>query len=279
LIIIIDVFNDESGELAREQDGASEFRTFGGWSEFVVTTSYGASISHHFTIITITAASVLNMEKTIGAQLTALFQSGSNGRRLSAADGQIVDAATNFLSSAVESLADMRSAAIDKLEGRSGDDLSRALNVFSKEVMTENSWGDLGNGDLLAALKDAQSIAEAELLWEEAENKTCTPLEYTLPAKEPTKCEGPSIKLVYKPKECIVEEHMKEIDCKPAKLVLEKVPGKCVFKHHTPFTFKDKECKGETKFAWHNTTTYGKGGEDYTLFIDQHNITLPSYFH
>lgn len=219
------------------------------------------------------------MEKNLAAQLTALFQGDSNGRRLSAADGHLIDAATGFLASAIEAIADVGNSAIDKLEGLTGDKLSEALNVFNKEVNIENSWGDFGNGAFINEIKEAQSLAEATALYDAAEAELCEPLNYTLPEKVPTECEGPTIKLEYKPKTCIVEEHLKEIECKPAKLVLTKYPGKCTLKHHSPFEFIDKDCKQTTEFAWHDTTVTEKGGQEYTLFIDQHNITLPTPFH
>lgn len=228
------------------------------------------------------AASLLNMEKDVAASLTSLFSEASNGRRLNAKEGEIVDKASNFLSSAIAALADASTAAIDKLETLSGKALKDGLATFTNEVQTENSWGDIiGNGQFIQQIKDADTLAEAQTVYETYEDAFCTPADYPgdFGLKIPTTCEGPTIRLEYEPKECVVSDDDHAITCQPGRLVLKKYPGKCTMKHHAPFEFKGKECVGSTIFYKKDFTPEEYGGEEYTLFFDQKDVTLGGLLH
>ena len=224
------------------------------------------------------AASLVNMEKNVAASLTSLFSDASNGRRLSASDGELVDKASGFLSSAIAMLGDASTAAIEKLEGLTGQALQDALAVFTNDLQVVNSWdlspaGEIvGDGQFIQRIKDANSLLEAEAVYAEYEEAFCEPAEWnadTFGQKVPTVCEGPTIRLEYEPKECVVSEDEHSISCQPGRLVMKKYPGKCVLKHHEPFEFIGKACIGVTEFTKKDTEVIREGGEAYSLFFEQ----------
>ena len=228
-------------------------------------------------------------DKNFEAQLTSLFSASNEGRRLSANEGAIVDKATSFLSSAIAQLGDAATTAIEKLEGLTGAALEGGLQKLTGELQIQNSWGaDIGGGQFLSAIKDADSLAEATTVFTQYENELCEPWKInvngtgihedtdydTVGTKIPTKCKGPTIKLEYEPKVCIVSDQDHKIECKPGRLVMTKKPGECTMKHWEPFHYKSKECKASTEFA-KKVSSETLGGEPYTLFFDQHD----SIFH
>lgn len=218
------------------------------------------------------------MANTIGAQLAGLFKSG-NGRRLSAAEASLVDEAQTFLSDAMTRIHDMNSQVKSNIEGRFADlpSMERSLNMYMKDIGIYKNYDGLFNGSLVHDLIKADSLDEAAAIVEKVEEDICTAEEYTPSEKKQTKCTGHEIKLVYEPKECVIDEKNHVIDCTPAKLVLKKIPGGCTFKHHTAPEWKSKECKMETEFEIHPGKSHSgsKGGDNYTLYIDTHNFTMP----
>jgi hypothetical protein len=222
------------------------------------------------------------MEKSVAASLSSLFSHASNGRRLSEKDGELVDKASGFLSSAIEFLGDAATEAIEKLEGLTGKALEDGLAHFTNELQYVNSWdvnGEIvGDHQFIERMKDASTLADAQAIYEEYEDAFCTEYDYTLPGKEKTVCEGPTIALEYKPKECIVSEDEHSITCEPGKIVMTKTPGKCTLKHHTPFKYIGKACVGVTEFTKKSTDTTIEGGEPYTLWFEQSDFELGNLF-
>jgi hypothetical protein len=223
-------------------------------------------------------AAINEMANTIGAQLAGLFKSG-NGRRLSAAEASLVDEAQTFLSDAMTRIHDMNSQVKSNIEGRFADlpSMERSLNMYMKDIGIYKNYDGLFNGSLVHDLIKADSLDEAAAIVEKVEEDICTAEEYIPSEKMQTKCTGHEIKLVYEPKECVIDEKNHVIDCTPAKLVLKKIPGGCTFKHHTAPEWKSKECKMETEFEIHPGKSHSgsKGGDNYTLYIDTHNFTMP----
>jgi hypothetical protein len=234
------------------------------------------------------------MEKNVAAQLTAMFASSNGGRRLSAAEGDVVEHATGFLSSAISALADHATSAIEKIENLSGSALEDALAKLTAELNIESPWGpesNMGGGQFFTAIKDATTLAEAEAVYREYEAEICTPWQMNIAGehqgeftdeelfgeKVATECYGPQIKLEYVPKECIVSDDDHSIECKPGKIVMKKKPGECIMKHWNPFVWISKECKAETDF-WKKEGGATEGGETYTLWFDQLEKPLMSGF-
>ena len=234
------------------------------------------------------------MEKNVAAQLTAMFASSNGGRRLSAAEGDVVEHATGFLSSAISALADHATSAIDKIENLSGAALEDGLAKLTAELNFDNSWGPAGNiggGQFITAIKDATNLAEAQAVYDEYEAEVCEPWMMNVAGdhqgtfeddelfgeKVATECSGPQIKLEYVPKTCIVSDDDHSIECKPGKIVMKKKPGECVMKHWNPFIWVSKECKAETEF-WKKEGGAEEGGETYTLWFDQLEKPLMSGF-
>jgi len=222
------------------------------------------------------------MEKSVAASLSSLFSHASNGRRLSEKDGELVDKATGFLSSAIELLGDAATEAIEKLENLTGKALEDGLAHFTNELEYTNSWDEngeiVGDHQFIERMKDASTLAEAQAIYEEYEEAFCSDGEITSPGKEKTVCEGPTIALEYKPKECVVSEDEHSITCEPGKIVMTKTPGKCTLKHHTPFEYKGKECVGTTAFTKKSTDVTKEGGEEYTLWFEQSDFELGNLF-
>jgi hypothetical protein len=223
------------------------------------------------------------MEKSVAASLSSLFRDhASNGRRLSEKDGELVDKASGFLSSAVEFLTDAATEAMEKLEGLTGKALEDGLAHFTNELQYFNSWdvnGEIvGDHQFIERMKDASTLAEAQAIYEEYEEVFCTETDPILPGKEKTVCEGPIIALEYKPKECVVSEDEHSITCEPGKIVMTKTPGKCTLKHHTPFEYIGKACVGYTEFTKKSTEITTEGGEEYTLFFEQSDFELGDLF-
>lgn len=220
------------------------------------------------------------MASSIGSQLAGLFKAG-NGRRLNSAEASLVDEAQTFLSDAMTRMHDINEQVKTNIEGRFADlpSMERSLNMYMKDIGIYKNYDGLFNATFVKELINAESLDEAAAIIATVEEDICTDKdkEFTKSEKKPTKCTGHEIKLVYEPKECTIDEKNHVIDCTPAKLVLKKVPGECVFKHHTAPEWKHKECKLETQFELHpgKTKSGEKGGEEYTLYIDTHNITLP----
>ena len=223
-------------------------------------------------------AAISEMAGTIGSQLAALFKSGS-GRRLSAAEASLVDEAQSFLSDAMTRMHDMNQQVKTNIEGRFADlpSMERSLNMYMKDIGIYKNYDGLFNGTIVHDLMKADTLDDAAAIIEDVESKICKGSKYTPSEKKKTKCTGHEIKLVYEPKECTIDEKNHVIDCTPAKLVLKKVPGKCVFKYHTAPEWKHKECKLETEFELHpgSSKSGTKGGANYTLYVDTHNFTLP----
>lgn len=244
-------------------------------------------LSLPITTLPFPAASLANMEKNVAASLTSLFGDASNGRRLNAKEGELVDKASGFLSSAIAMISDASTHAIEKLEGLTGDALDDALAHFTNDLIVENSWDSteagkiVGDGEFIARIKAAETLAEAQIIYEEYEDAFCIPAEINTDfgEKVPTKCEGPTIRLEYEPKECIVSDEDHSITCKPGKLLLRKYPGKCVMKHHRPFEFIGKECVGITEFSKKPDDIIIEGGEEYTLWFEQSDFELKNMFH
>jgi len=224
------------------------------------------------------------MEKNIAAQLTNLLSSSNGGRRLSAADGEVVEKATNFLSSAIAALGDATTNALDKVANLKGTALQEGLDSLTADLTIDSAWGaNMGGGQFITAMKEATSLAEAQDVWESYEDELCEPWSMNIEGphqgdfedgdfflqKVPTKCKGPEIKLEYKPKECIVSDDDHSIECKPGKIVMKKKPGECVLKHWRPFTWASKECKAKTEFYKKSDDITTEGGEEYTLWFDQ----------
>jgi hypothetical protein len=222
------------------------------------------------------------MEKSVAASLSSLFSHASNGRRLSEKDGELVDKASGFLSSAIEFLGDAATEAIEKLEGLTGKALEDGLAHFTNELQYVNSWdvnGEIvGDHQFIERMKDASTLADAQAIYEEYEDAFCTEPEIILPGKEKTVCEGPTIALEYKPKECVVSEDEHSITCEPGKIVMTKKPGKCTLKHHTPFEYIGKACVGVTEFTKKSTDVTVEGGEEYTLWFEQSDFELGNLF-
>jgi len=223
-------------------------------------------------------AAINEMATSIGSQLAGLFKSG-NGRRLNAAEASLVDEAQSFLSDAMTRMHDLNQKVKTDIEGRFADapSMERSLSLYMKDIGIYKNYDGLFNGSFIYDLITADSLDEASAIIEDAEAKICTPEEFIPSEKLPTTCVGHEIKLVYEPKECIIDEKEHVIDCKPAKLVLRKIPGKCTFKYHTAPEWKSKECKLETEFEIHPAKSLAgeKGGAPYTLYLDTHNFTLP----
>jgi len=222
------------------------------------------------------------MEKSVAASLSSLFSHASNGRRLSEKDGELVDKASGFLSSAIEFLGDAATEAMEKLEGLTGKALEDGLAHFTNELQYVNSWdvnGEIvGDHQFIERMKDASTLAEAQAIYEEYEEVFCTEQDPILPEKVKTVCEGPIIALEYKPKECVVSEDEHSITCEPGKIVMTKTPGKCTLKHHTPFEYIGKACVGYTEFTKKSTEITTEGGEEYTLFFEQSDFELGDLF-
>ena len=223
------------------------------------------------------------MEKSVAASLSSLFSHASNGRRLSEKDGELVDKASGFLSSAVEFLGDAATEAIEKLEGLTGEALEDGLAHFTNELQYVNSWDVngteiVGDHQFIDRMKDASTLADAQVIYEEYEEAFCSDAEIILPDKVKTVCEGPIIALEYKPKECIVSEDEHSITCEPGKIVMTKTPGKCTLKHHTPFEYIGKACVGVTEFTKKSTNVTTEGGDPYSLFFEQSDFELGNLF-
>lgn len=218
------------------------------------------------------------MAGSIGAQLAGLFKSG-NGRRLNAEESSLVDEAQTFLTDAMSRIHDMNQQVKTNIEGRFADlpAMERSLDKYMKDIGIYTNYDGLFNGSFVHDLIKADSLDEASAIIADAEEKICEPSDFKESEKKETECVGHEIKLVYEPKECIIDEKNHAIDCKPAKLVLKKIPGKCTFKHHTAPEWTSKECKLKTEFEIHpgNSKSGEKGGGNYTLYIDTHNFTLP----
>ena len=204
--------------------------------------------------------------------LVAGAQARDNGRHLSESNVKIVDDAKNFLSEALSSVRDFASKAGDKMRFSLEDVKNGGLaDILGGQINTE----DLFSVDRSAfdGLKNAQSFDDAWDAIEDIEGQYCTGPEFTPSEKVPTTCKGPEIELEFEPKTCKVDSTGHSIDCKPARLVLRKIPGKCTYKHHTASVWEGKSCKITKKFGKEQEII--KGGDEYFMYFDKHNITKP----
>jgi len=211
------------------------------------------------------------MISEISEQLREFFnhygeEKEENRRRLHAAatkDDMVQDARL-FLTDAMGSLVNMTKGNLHKLkfnytEFNKDAVIQEIIDYFPNDI-GQDVWKK--TRALIDELKTADSFDDALDKLEAASEDYCTPDEYNKYEKVPTICEGPKVRLEFEPKECIVEDSGHSIDCKPAKLVLRKVPGKCVLKHHAAATWKGKECKLVKE--WGKESVKRKGGETFT---------------
>jgi hypothetical protein len=223
--------------------------------------------ANHFSFNT---AGLTDIVDHVAEQLRAFFRehhvttSNGKGRRLSAKDSEIIDDARAFLTDALGSLKNITHGSLEKLK--------YSYTEFDKDAVIQDIIGyfptDIGHEawnktrDLITDLKDAQSFDDAYTILENTANEYCTDEVYNPPEKEPTKCTGPKVRLEFVPKKCVIDSIGHEIDCKPAKLVLKKAPGTCVFKHHTAASWSGKVCKVSKE--WGKDESVTKGGEPFS---------------
>lgn len=195
-------------------------------------------------------------------------------RRLhaAAAKADILQDAKVFLTDAVGSLVNMTKGNLHKLkfnytEFNKDAVIQEIVDYFPNDI-GHDVWNKTRH--LVNELKTADSFDVALDKLEAASADYCTKDEYTDHEKEPTNCEGPKVKLAFEPKKCVIESAGHSIDCTPAKLVLKKTPGKCVFKHHKAASWKGKECKLEKK--WGKASEETKGGQTYTAGHVSHYV-------
>lgn len=185
-------------------------------------------------------------------------------RRLSAAKADILDDAKAFLTDAVGSLVNMTKGNLHKLKFNYTEFNKDAVIQEIIDYFPNDIGHDVWNKTrvLMDELKNADSFDEALDKLETASEDYCKNDEYVDHEKEPTKCEGPKVRLAFEPKTCVIESAGHSIDCTPAKLVLKKIPGQCTFKHHKAAKWTGKECKVEK--TWGKSSTEMHGGHEYT---------------
>lgn len=212
---------------------------------------------------------IRDIVEDITAQLRQFFQAHNGkgaARRLNAADGKLLDDAREFLTDAFGNLRNFTQQRAEKLK-YTYDEATKDRAI--QDIVGDYFPMDLGKDllddtmTLIDQLQDAESFDQAYEIVEAASKDYCTGPDYTKSEKKPTECEGPKVKLEFKPKSCVIDSKTHTIDCTPAQLILAKNPGSCTFKHHTPYEWTGKECKIEKSFGKEDTVT--KGGEPYTV--------------
>lgn len=189
-----------------------------------------------------------------------------NRRRLQAVatKADMIQDAKVFLTDAMGSLVNMTKGNIHKLkfnytEFNKDAVIQEIIDYFPNDI-GHDVWNK--TRALVDELKTADSFDAALDKLEAASQDYCEADAYTKHQKVPTKCDGPKVRLEFQPKTCVVEDAGHSIDCTPAKLVLKKIPGKCVFKYHKAASWTGKECKLEKK--WGKDKKESKGGDTFT---------------
>ncbi|KDD73501.1 hypothetical protein H632_c2114p0, partial [Helicosporidium sp. ATCC 50920] len=116
-------------------------------------------------------------------------------------------------------------------------------------------------------LSQPQSLAQMLGTIDNITAAFCTPDTFTKPAVVYSNCAGPSVRLEYLPRSCVIDDINKQIVCKPAKLNMIKKPGACTYKYLSAAEWTSKECKIRGYIGYDTQVIVGE---------NPYNIPLPN---
>ena len=137
------------------------------------------------------------------------------------------------------------------------------------------SWNALGTFEYSSNLQDflsntslsslvkPQNLGQLYDNLEALNDKFCSDKEFSKPELVPSTCAGPSVRVAYIPKKCIINEIAKQIVCTSPRLIMIKTPGSCTHKHFTPASWTGKECKLAGQVGFEKEVLVG--GANYTV--------------